>query len=299
MKKIFRKEVLIGLTVIIALAILIVGIDFLKGINVFKAANYYVATYTNVEGLAISAPVSVNGFKVGQVREINYEYDNPGHIKVEMSLDKNLKIPRGTQAVIKTDMLGTAAIELKMGVEPSFHAVGDEIEGVVASGLMDNVTNSLLPSVGSIMPKIDSLLTNINTIVGDPALANSMKRLDNISSNLEIATAKLSQIMASLPAVTSNVKNITANLSAGTEDLTHLTGRLRNVPVDSLADNLAVITANLKELSDQLNDPNSTIGMLTHDPALYNNLNSTVSSLDSLFIDIKKNPKRYISIKLL
>lgn len=299
MKKFFRKEVLIGLTVIIALAILIVGIDFLKGINILKAANYYVATYTNVEGLAISAPVSVNGFKVGQVREINYEYDNPGHIKVEMSLDKSLKIPRGTQAVIKTDMLGTATIELKMGVDPSFHAVGDEIEGVVASGLMDNVTTSLLPSVNSIMPKIDSLLTNINAVVSDPALANSMKRLDNISSNLEIATAKLSQVMSSLPAVTSNVRDITANLSTGTEDLTHLSARLRNVPVDSLADNLAVITANLKELSEQLNDPNSTIGMLTHDPALYNNLNSTVASLDSLFIDIKKNPKRYISIKLL
>ena len=132
MKKIFRKEVLIGLIVIIALAILFVGIDFLKGINIFKAANYYVATYENVEGLAVSAPVSVNGYKVGLVREINYEYDNPGHVKVEMSLDKNLKVPRGTQAVIKTDMLGTATIELKMGNGDSFHNVGDELEGVVA-----------------------------------------------------------------------------------------------------------------------------------------------------------------------
>ena len=127
MKQIFRKEVLIGLIVIIALAILFVGIDFLKGVNVFKAANYYIATYTNVEGLAISAPVTVNGYKVGLVREINYEYDNPGHVQVEISLNKNLKVPRGTQAVIKSDMLGTASIELKMGADPNFHAVGDEL----------------------------------------------------------------------------------------------------------------------------------------------------------------------------
>lgn len=299
MKKIFRKEVLIGLIILIALAILFVGIDFLKGINVFKAANYYVATYTNVEGLAVSAPVSVNGFKVGQVREINYEYDNPGHVKVEISLDKNLKVPYGTQAVIKTDMLGTSTIELKMGADPAFHAVGDELEGVVASGLMDNVTNSLLPSVGNIMPKIDSLLTNLNAVVGDPALLNSMKRLDNITANLEAATSRLSVVMAKLPAVTSDVKDITSNLVKGSDDLTKLTEKMSGIPVDSLADNIAAITANLKELSEQLNDPNSTVGKLTHDPALYNNINSTISSLDSLFIDIKKNPKRYISIKLL
>ena len=299
MKKIFRKEVLIGLIVIIALAILFVGIDFLKGINIFKAANYYVATYENVEGLAVSAPVSVNGYKVGLVREINYEYDNPGHVKVEMSLDKNLKVPRGTQAVIKTDMLGTATIELKMGNGDSFHNVGDELEGVVARGMMDNISNSILPSVGNIMPKIDSLLANINAVVGDPALLAAVKRLDRITENLASTTSRLSQAVAQLPAVTNDVKVITGNIAKGSDDLAELTARMRNLPVDSLAADIADITANLKELAAQLNDPESTIGKLTHDPALYNNLNSTISSLDSLFIDIKKNPKRYISIKLL
>lgn len=299
MKKIFRKELTIGLIVIAALAILFFGIDFLKGVNVFKAANYYTATYTNVEGLAISAPVTVNGFKVGLVREINYEYDNPGHVKVEISLDKNLKIPQGTQAVIKTDMLGTATIELKMGADPNFHEVGDELEGVVASGLMDNVSNSLLPSVGAIMPKIDSLLTNINKVVGDPALINSMKRLDAISRNLEVATTQLGNMMKTMPAVASDVKVITGNLAGSTEDIAGITARLKDAPVDSMVQNLAVISTNLKVLTDQLNDPNSTLGMLTHDPELYNSLNAAVSSLDSLFIDIKKNPKRYISIKLL
>lgn len=299
MKKIFRKEVLIGVIVIIALVILFVGIDFLKGVNVFKAANYYTATYTNVEGLAVSAPVSVNGYKVGQVREINYEYDNPGHVKVEISLDKNLKVPVGTQAVIKTDMLGTATIELRMAADPSFHAVGDELEGVVATGLMDNVTKDILPAVGNIMPKVDSLLASLNKVVGDPALVNAIQRLDKITANLEASTASLSRVMTNMPAVTSDVKEITSNLSRSSNDLTALTERMRDLPVDSLAANVQAITANLKDLSAQLNDPNSTVGKLTHDPALYNNLNSTISSLDSLFVDIKKNPKRYISIKLL
>lgn len=299
MKKVFRKEVLIGLAVLIALAILVVGIDFLKGINIFKAANYYVATYTNVQGLAVSAPVSVNGFKVGQVREINYEYDNPGHVQVEISLNKSLKLPEGTQAVIKTDVLGTSTIELNMGHGSSYYNVGDEIEGVVASGMMDIVTDNILPAVGNIMPKIDSLLTSINKVVGDPALLQSMQRLDKITANVEIATNRLIQVMGTIPAIMNDVKAISSNLSKSTDDITVLAERMRDLPIDSLASNIEAITANLRELTDQLNNPNSTIGKLTHDSALYNNLNSTISSLDSLFVDIKKNPKRYISIKLL
>lgn len=299
MKKVFRKEVLIGIAVLVALAILVVGIDFLKGINIFKAANYYLATYTNVQGLAVSAPVSVNGFKVGQVREINYEYDNPGHVQVEISLNKNLKLPEGTQAVIKTDVLGTSTIELNMGHSSTYYNVGDEIEGVVASGMLDNVTDNILPAVGNIMPKIDSLLTSLNKVVGDPALLQSMQRLDKITANVEVATNRLTQVMGSLPAIMNDVKAVSSNLSKSTDDISVLAERMRDLPIDSLAENVQIITANLRELTDQLNDPHSTIGKLTHDPALYNNLNSTISSLDSLFVDIKKNPKRYISIKLL
>lgn len=98
MKKFFSKELTIGLCVVLALLILFFGIDYLKGINVFKASNYYYVSYTNVNGLAVSSPVTASGFKVGLVREIRYEYDNPGHVLVEISLDKALKIPSGTKA---------------------------------------------------------------------------------------------------------------------------------------------------------------------------------------------------------
>jgi phospholipid/cholesterol/gamma-HCH transport system substrate-binding protein len=299
MKKIFSSEVIIGFVVLLSLAILFLGIDFLKGVNVFKASNYYYVSYTNVEGLAVSAPVTVNGYKVGQVREINYEYENPGHILVEISLDQKLHVPQGTKAVLKSDILGTAGIELDMAQNSVDYKVGDHIEGVVASGLMDAVSNDIMPNVATIFPKIDSLLTNINRLVGDPALTESVKRLDAITANLEASTKQLNSLMGALPAIANNAKSITGNVNTMTEDMAVVTGQLRHAPVDSLMNNLQTITTNLQELTNQLNDPNSSIGLLTRDPALYNNLNTTVSSLDSLFIDIKKNPKRYINIKLL
>ena len=90
MKKIFNKEFAIGLSVIVAILILIFGIDFLKGINLFRPAHYYVAYYDNVDELTVSSPVLINGYKVGQVREVNFNYEKPGKVEVVMALDKNL-----------------------------------------------------------------------------------------------------------------------------------------------------------------------------------------------------------------
>lgn len=299
MKKIFRKEVLIGLIVIFSIAVLVIGIDFLKGVNVFKASNYYYVSYTNVEGLAQSAPVTINGFKIGLVRDISYEYDKPGHVLVELSLNKDLKVPRGTKALLASDLLGTASVQLVMPDSKDFHAVGDTLDGAVKAGLMEDVQKELMPSVAGVLPKIDSLLTSINNLASDPALAASVKRLDNITQNLELTTRQLNALMGTLPPITTNVKAITENVSTATADMAVLTGRVKEMPLDSVMANINAISANLKELSDDLGNKNSTLGKLMNDPTLYNSINATVGSLDSLLVDIKKNPKRYISIKLL
>lgn len=299
MKKIFRKEVLIGLIVAVSLAVLFVGIDFLKGVNVFKPSNYYVASYTNVAGLSKSAAVTVNGFKVGNVRDITYEYDNPGHVLVELALDRNLRVPVGTKAVLTTDLLGTATIALEMSKNAQFHEIGDQLTAEVSPSLMDDMTKTLLPAVGGILPQVDSLLRSVNALVSDPAIVASVKRLDAITANLEATTRQLNAVSATLPAVMKDVKGITTNVGTMTSDLSEVSGNLKNVQIDSIAANLQAVSANLAALSRQLNDPSSSLGLLTHDPALYRNLNSTAASLDSLLIDIKRNPKRYISIKLL
>lgn len=299
MKKIFRKELIIGVLVLVSLALLFVGIDFLKGVNVFKAANYYYAVYDNVAGLAVSAPVTVNGYKVGQVREINYLYDNPGHVQVEISLDRELKLPKGTKAMINSDILGTATVVLEMASGTDYAPVGSQLQGGVASGLMDAVSQDLMPSVSAIFPKVDSLLTSLNTIVSDPAVLASARRLDAITTNLETASVQLNALLRTLPPITGDVKHITANMNTVSADMAELSASLKQLPLDSTMQQVQLVMENLRQLTEDLKNPDSTLGRLTGDPALYDNLNATVRSLDSLFIDIKKNPKRYISIKLL
>ena len=321
MKKFFPKEVIIGFLVILALAILIVGIDFLKGVNVFQKENTYYISYENVQGLTISAPVTVNGYKVGQVREIAYEYDNPGHIRVDIDIDDELRLPDGTKALLQSDLLGTASIALTLGKSSSMLKAGSQIPGEIPSGMLDKVSNDLLPAVSNVFPQVDDALSNVKLllnninylvkdargIVSEPAIRQSVKRLDALSSNLVNTTEQLNSFVGTFPPITSDIKNITGNFVNTSKDVGNLVENLNetvsSLPLDSLLtsvqmtlDNLHVLTS---ELNENLNNPNSTLGLLMRDPALYENINKTVQSLDSLFVDIKKNPKRYISIKLL
>lgn len=306
MKKKYSKELVIGLSVIAMMLILIFGIDYLKGINVFKASNYYYASYTNVAGLAQSAPVTINGYKVGLVREINYEYDNPGHVKVEMSLDKKLRVPQGTKAVLVCDMLGTATIQLEMAHNNNFHNVGDMLIGETAPGLLDGVQKDVMPSLGSVMEKLDSLLSALNDIATNPALTNAVNRLDDIMANVETSSANLDRTMKSMPSIASdagvtmkNVTEISKNLHSISSDLSEVSAQLKSTPIDSTLNNVYQITESLGDMTRKLNSTNSSLGLLLNDRGLYDNLNGSAASLDSLLRDVKKNPKRYISIKLL
>ncbi len=306
MNKIAKKELIIGGCVLITLAILFFGIDYLKGINIFKAANYYYVSYTNVAGLAQSAPVTVNGFKVGLVREIKYEYDNPGHVLVEMSLDKHLRVTKGTKAVLTTDMLGTSTIVLEMAPNNDYHDIGDKLVGVNATGLMDNLSGELIPKVMDVLPKVDSLLVAVTTLVSNPAINSSINRLDDIMANIESATRSLAVTMNSvapasrkIPGVIDNVDKISASLAAASADLAQVAANVKTMPIDSTMKNLNTITRNLSLITGQLNSKDSSLGLLLYDPNLYYNLNNTAAHLDSIMIDLKRQPKRYIpSIKI-
>ena len=300
MKKIFNREFAIGLSVIVAILILIFGIDFLKGINLFRPAHYYLAYYDNVDELTVSSPVLINGYKVGQVREINFNYNKPGKIEVVMALDKNLELPKGTVADLGTTLLSGARIELSMGAGPEKLPSGSEIPTGMKAGLMSSVQDGLMPALTGILPKVDSLLYNLNLLVADPALSASIGRLDGITDNLLATTKGLNTTMNSqVPRLANNTVKITQSLDTIVGNLGQISYQLKSLPLDATVDNVNQLTANLSQFSKQLNDKNSTLGLLTSDPELYNRLTQVSADIDSLLLDIKKNPKRYISIKLL
>lgn len=301
MKKLFSKEFTIGISVIVALVILFFGIDYLKGINLFRPANFYYAECTNVQGLEIAAPVTIDGFKVGQVREIGFDYQKPGKIKVLLALDQNLKIPAGSYATLESSLLNGASVALHLGKAANqFMEVGSIIPTSTGPDLMAAVNNDIMPAIHGILPKVDSLLYNLNMLVADPALSQSIARLDGITANILGSTQALNTTMNSqVPVVMRSAGNAARRIDSITSDLTVLSAQLKALPLASTMDKVNAVAANLEQFSSRLNDPNSSLSLLMKDPQLYHSLNRVAADVDSLIVDIKKNPKRYISIKLL
>lgn len=300
MNKIGNKTFVIGLCVIIALVILFYGIDYLKGINLFRPANFYYAEYENVAGLEVAAPVTINGYKVGQVREISFNYEHPGTTKVLLALDSKLRLPEDSYAAIGTGLLNGAYVDIRLGKSSTVLPVGSTMKSGTDTDLMATVNDQIMPQITSILPRVDSLLASLNRVVADPAIGQSVKRLDEITANLSAATGSLRVLMAhQMPGILSDAGRVTTNLDSITANLTVLSAQLKELPLQSTMSNVETTTSQLATFSTQLNSPNSTLGMLTHDPELYLRLNRAVASVDSLIVDIKRNPKRYISIKLL
>lgn len=300
MKKLANKEFIIGASVIVAIVLLVFGVEYLKGINMLRPANFYYVNYDNVSGLEVSAPVSVNGYKVGQVREISYDYEHPGKIKVLLAVNKKLRVPSDSYAVLSSTLMGGGFVDIKMGKSSNILPVGADIATKTVPGLMDALSENVMPAVNTILPRIDSLLMNLNTLVADPALAQSIRRLDGITANVESATVGLSNTMrGDVPVLMRNAKSVTVKIDSVSANLMALSSTLKQLPVAQTMDNVNEISANLTKFSEQLNNTNSTLGQLTTDSELYDKLNRVTANIDSLIVDIKKNPKRYISIKLL
>ncbi len=298
--KFLNKNVKIALTVLVGLVLLYWGINYLKGVNLLTPANSYYTEVDSSQGLLTAAPVTVNGFQVGQVREINYDYAK-NKITVLLAMNKEMVVPEGSTVSMVTGLLGGVSLELNLGSGTAMKP-GSLIPAIREAGVMDHVTDNIMPVVNNVLPKVDSIMTNVNGLTGNPALAASLSRLDGITRQLQISAQQLTVLMnnlnRSVPGVINNVNGIANNLSGATGNLTDFSGSLKELPLDETINKLNTTLANLETLSQQLNDKNSTLGKVMNDRELYDNTNHAIASLDSLLTDIKAHPKRYINIKV-
>ena len=294
MKKRYSKEFKIGITAIICAAIMIFGINYLKGVNIFKPDNYYYIKMQNVQGLNNSAPVYIDGFKVGLIRDMIFDFNDPGKILVEISVDKQMRIPSGSKIEMSTDLLGTASFDIIVNRESSsYYNIGDTIQGSVSSGLKENITENMLPKIENMLPKIDSILTGLNVVINDPKLRETMHSVNGLAANLETSSRLLNNVLKNdLPQITANLKSMTGNFAEISRDI-------NNIDFEELYASVDKTLANVNKIAEDISSENGTVGLLLRDPSLYNNLNSTVAHADSLMIDLKKNPKRYVHFSVL
>lgn len=295
MKKWFTKEIQIALVAIVALVVLYVGLNFLKGLSVFSNSNNYCVAFNDVSGLSASSPVYANGYKVGVVERIDYDYEHPQKIVAVLGLDKQMRVPVGSHAEVASDLLGNIKINLILSDNPlSFVAVGDTILGSMEMGIMSKM-GDMVPAVEAMMPKLDSILTSLNILLADPALRNTLHHVEGVTANLNKTSADLSALSASLGR---DVPSMMKKADGVLDNTQQLTANLSAIDVATMTAKVNQTLANVEEMTQKLNSNEGTLGLLMRDASLYNHLSQTAADADSLLIDLRQHPKRYVHFSI-
>lgn len=286
-----KKEIRIALVAIAGIVVLFFGMNFLKGLQLFANDNTYYISFDDISGLSPSSPIYANGFKVGTVKSISYDYNKPGDITVAVGLDKALKVPKGSHAEIVSDLLGNVQINLVLGnAVSSMLPVGGHIDGMKNEGTMGKAAD-MIPQVQQLLPKLDSILASLNVLFADPAIASSLHNVEHITSDLTTTTKQLNTLMAEL---NKNVPSLMAKANGVLENSQQLTASLASVDVERTMKKIDNTLANIEQFSNQLNDNKGSLGLLMNDRSLFDNLNATMAHADSLMLDLRAHPKRYV-----
>ena len=286
-----RKEIQIALMAIIGMVVLYFGLQFLKGLSLFSTDRNYYVKFKDISGLSASSPIYANGFKVGVVENIIYDYTNQNDIVAVIGLDNQMQLPKGSKAEIASDLLGNIKLELVLGPNPvDLLTPGDTLIGGPQKGAMAMVAD-MVPQIQAMLPKLDSILMNVNLLLSDPALQNSLHNIDQMTGSLNQTTVQLHAMATTLNQQLPSMVKSADGMLANANDLT------RNLNELDLAKTMAKVNntlQNVEQMTAKLNSNEGTLGLLMRDPELYNNLNATMMHADSLMIDLKQHPKRYV-----
>lgn len=288
-----NKESRIGLTVIIAIALFVWGLNYLKGINLLKQARRYYVVYNQIDGLVTSAPVMLDGFQVGLVKSIDYQYNSPGHILVELNLEKQLNLPVGTKAVLEPALVGNPNISLILGPGPQLLAVGDTLTADRKADLMIMLEEELIPGVKDLIQRAGRVVSQLEAQLDEGGdLNKSLASVRKTSERLASASASLDLLLANeIPSAIGNIDSLSSNFNA-------LGRELRTVDFAGLSHRIDSTLLTLQDVSLRLTRPDNSLGLLLNDTELYFNLNKTASSANELLLDLRERPKRYVHFSL-
>lgn len=279
------NEFRIGLWTIISIVVLVFGVKYLKG-QLHTTTTYYMLS-SNVDGLAESSHVELDGYRVGIVRAIDYDY-NRRLVVVELNIDPDLKIPADTRALIDGDLLNASTIRLQLGTDSRILHWGDTLQGGGMKPGMIEQAGPMLTDVSRLMPKIDSLLSGMNRIVNDSKVHETLLEVNGLTRQLQHT---LDQLNRQLPQILTQANHATANLDT-------LSSQLKEAEIARVVANANSAIAHADSLIVSLSHAQGTASQLLHSTELHDQLTATIANVDSLVNDIKAHPEKYINVRV-
>lgn len=287
----FSRELIVGLLGLAAMFVIYFLINFFKSIDIFDDTDKYRIEFTNIGELTNSAPVYVNGCKVGNVSSIEHNFNESNLVYLTVSIEKGMKLPEGTYAQIHNKLMGGSTICLVLGNGEGVVEPGTTLKGELEAGAMGEVGN-MIPQIEAMLPKVDSMLTSLNNIVSNPAINNTLNNLEALSGQLNATSVQLNSLVNNeIPTALDKVIKIE-------DDLLKVSSQLSEVDYGTMIATLETSLNNIQQITTALNEGNGTVGMLLKDTTLYGKLNETCEAANALLEDLKENPKRYVHFSL-
>lgn len=297
------REVKTAVLVIVSLLLIVFLFNYLKGQNLLDSSRKVYVVYDNVEGLATSSPVTVNGHIIGRVQEIGFTKDGSGKIKVLLLIEDDFEFSKNSTAELyDTGLIGGKGI----GIIPVLDNAekiksGDVLVGTTKAGIMDMVGQTLAPlqdKIGAMLISADSLLTNINDVFDEPtkrSLKHGISELETTISSFKNTSFSINQLIASnkekLDNTLANVEHVSSNLSS-------ITDSIANANLTKTINDLQTTVSNFDKVLSSIENGEGSIGKLLKDEGLYNNLEGASKQLEQLLEDMKLNPKRYVHFSI-
>jgi phospholipid/cholesterol/gamma-HCH transport system substrate-binding protein len=312
-----RREAKLALTALAAVFILIWGINFLKGSSLFESKSTFYGVYDSVEGLKVSSGVIYRGYQVGQVISIQFTGERFDRVLVKFSVDKGLELPSNTLAMIQSaDLMGSKVVALVPGDSHVFAVSGDTLRSQVERGLMEQVSQQMLPlkqKAERLLGSLDSVMLIVQGLFNEETkknLSNSFGSIDRTLRNLEGASGNLDTLIqgesARISSILQDVNSITGNLRNNNEEISNILGNvsaisdsLRQASLHQTLMSLDYILATTDSIMNKINRGEGTIGALLNDNDLYYNLNQVSENLNRLLVEFRYNPKRFINLSLI
>lgn len=292
----YKREVKVALLAMVSLFLLYFGFNFLKGVNVFKPVHEFYGQYTHVDGLVEQAKVIVKGYKVGQVDKITYDFSKDSAFLVSISINKDIRLPRGTKMALVSDgLLGGMAVELLIPVDPTEegeYQSGEFLPTIVVPGLLSSLEGELMGKIGKTIGDIDSLVLTVNDQLADGHVKAILENADAFSADLKRVSSDLNRI------VHNDVPGIVANADTTLSSVKTFATKLEKVDIDGTMSKVDNAVAQVNDVVAAVKSDKGTLGKLLYDSRLYNDIDSAIVSVDSLVVDLKANPKRYVHFSL-
>ncbi len=311
------REVKLSITVLSAFIILIWGINFLRGRSFFEKNSFYYGVYDKVDGLKVSSAVLYRGYGVGQVIAIDFIGERYDRVLVKFFINKDLRIPKNSTALIENaDLMGTKALNIVPGDSYVYAESGDTLIAGTSMGIFAQLNKEIVPlkeRAIRLMSSLDTVIMLAQDVFNTQTRDNinqSIENLRNTFSNVERATGGLDRLIASesqtfssildnVNVITSNLKNNQDVMNQGIENFRVISDSVRKADLKATADILNCLLRRADSLFSGLNKGEGSLGAFMKNEELYYNLNTAVYNINSLLREIEYNPKRFLHFSLI